>query len=207
MNCDTALRLLGLEHDGRLPSPDRTHLDDHVAACAACATEKRWLARLGDVAGSLVDRETPPDLAARIAAGAVADGPRISRAPSRVAPLFRAAASFLFALALGGVIGFGLRDENRPVEAAPSTAQRDESTFRGLLKDRLGLADAEVERLVGIRRRHDALLAAVEQRRADARSELERAEIRELWEALPEPARARLAAIDPHFVPVAPERR
>jgi hypothetical protein len=106
------------------------------------------------------------------------------------------------------VIGFGLRDENRPVEAAPSTAQRDESTFRGLLKDRL--------RASPMRRSNASSAFAVATtpsspplssagRTPDR--ELERAEIRELWEALPEPARARLAAIDPHFVPVAPERR
>jgi hypothetical protein len=206
MNCDNALHLLGLEHDGRLPASDRRRLDDHVAGCAACAGEKRWLARLGDVAGSLVDRETPPDLAARIAAGATTPGIR-DRAPFRIVPLLRTAAAFLLVLTLGGVVGYGLGDDGGPVEAAPSVVQRDEATFRSLLKDRLGLSAREVERLVDIRRRHDALLADVERRRADARSELERAEIRELWNALPEAARTRLATIDPHFVPAEAERR
>lgn len=206
MNCDNALHLLGLEHDGRLPASDRRRLDDHVASCTACAAEKRWLARLGDVAGSLVDRETPPDLAARIAAGATGPGTR-ERTPLRVVPLLRTAAAFLLVLTLGGVVGYGLGDDGRPVEAAPSVVQRDEAAFRALLKDRLGLAAPDIERLVEIRRRHDALLADVERRRAEARSELERAEIRELWNALPEAARGRLAAIDPHFVPAPTERR
>ncbi len=206
MECTEAIRILGLAHDGRLPTSDRARLDDHVNDCASCADERRWLARLVGVSESLVDREIPPDLADRITKS-VFSSPRPQLVARKSAPRWALAASLAACLLVGGAVGSWVAPKRPVVEAKSTVIQQDESTFRTLLRDTLGLDAVAAERLIEIRRRHDALLSDAERRHEETRGRLERAEIDDLWKALPEAARIRLTQIDPHFVPANPAGR
>jgi hypothetical protein len=118
-NHDTYRGWLELELDGRLGDRDRATLDAHTAECAACAEERRTLARLGEtLAAARV--AVRPDFRSQVMA-ALPDAGWEARA--RRAWLLPAALVALLAGAAAALLGFGAaRLEPLPAMAGAARA-------------------------------------------------------------------------------------
>lgn len=138
LTCDDVHELLSAAFDGELDPAEAARLDEHLAACSACAVHRERLAEVRDVFRSLTPAAPPRDLASavmdRIRAGEAGEPGHPGATPSPAFPspaasrrrrrwTARVAAALLLVGAGAGVLWHGrASDAVAPTEPAARIA-------------------------------------------------------------------------------------
>lgn len=200
MSCDAFASLITRDIDGRLGAAEVAQLEQHIAGCAACASERAGQRRVSEALRALPRVAVRPGLADDVIDGVHARvaGLRQHRwMPSRLA------AGFVVCIGLAGYAGWEIGHQPQVIVAAPHPTAAGDAKYREFLRAAIGLDEAKTSQVMAIRQSYDTLRDQEQAKIRPRVEELDAEEKTKIWRELPPAAQEKWKLKDPGFVPPA----